>query len=93
MVRHEGQVMSAERDYRAEAERLAQLPKADQEAVVAMYQHLAGNPVATPACRLEAKAKALALKRLLGLRPSRIPGKASGKRKTGKTSAKPARKR
>ena len=51
--------------HRAEAERLKLLPRADQVAVVDMYRQLADNPLATPACRADAKAKAAALERLL----------------------------
>jgi len=79
--------------FQQEARRLAELPRADQEAVVAMYRGLAGNPLATPACRADAKAKALALERLLGLRPSSKPAKAHGKAKAGETSAKAGRRR
>jgi hypothetical protein len=82
-----------EQEYQSEAERLAQLPRADQAAVVAMYRQLAGNALATPACRAEAKAKAKALEKLLGLRPARKPAKARGRAKAGKASVKTSRKR
>jgi hypothetical protein len=82
-----------EQEYREEAERLAMLPPADQAAVVAMYRDLAGNPLATPACRAEAKVKAAALGRLLGLARARSPATPSGTPKTGKPSAKARRKR
>lgn len=61
-------------EYREEADRLAELPRGDQEAVVAMYRQLAGNPLATKACRADAQRKAEALANLLGLtgkRPAR----------------------
>jgi len=54
-----------EQEYREEAERLAQLPEADQTAVVKMYRDLAENPLATPACRKEAAQHAEALSRHL----------------------------
>ncbi len=85
--------LSREREYREEAERLALLPPADQEAVIDMYRHLAANPLATPSCRVDAKAKADALAKLLGLRPSRKPAKASGKDETVKRSTKARRTR
>jgi len=80
-------------DFRQEASRLAQLPKADQEAVVAVYRHLAGNSLATPACRLHAKAKAAALEKLLGLRAAGKPARARGQGKARKPSPRPKRKR
>ena len=52
-------------DYRAEAERLALLPPDDQAAVVELYADLAVNPLATPACRQQAREHAQALKRHL----------------------------
>jgi hypothetical protein len=85
--------MPKEQEYQSEAERLAQLPRADQAAVVTMYRHLAGNALATPACRAEAKVKAKVLEKLLGLRPARKPAKARGRAKAGETSAKRRRKR
>jgi len=69
-------------EYREEAERLAQLPEQDQAAVVAMYRHLAANPLATKSCRADAERKAAALERLLCL--SRKPAKASAASKAGK---------
>jgi hypothetical protein len=48
-------------EYREEAERLALIPPDDQQAVIAMYRQLADNPLATKACRQEAKAHAAAL--------------------------------
>jgi hypothetical protein len=33
-----------EQEYREEAERLAQLPLADQRAIIAMHREIAGNP-------------------------------------------------
>jgi hypothetical protein len=71
--------------FQQEAERLALLPRVDQEAVVAMYRQLADNTLATPACRAEAKAKAAALEMLL-LR-ARKPAKTRNSSKTGKPSA------
>jgi hypothetical protein len=82
-----------EQAYREEAERLAMLSPEDQTAVVAMYRQLAGNPLATPACRAEAKAKAAALGRLLGLARARKAATPSRKPKAGKPSAQARRKR
>lgn len=62
-----------------EDERLAQLPLADQEAVVAMYRRLADSPLATNACRVHAKAKAAALSNLPGLRARSGARKKDGK--------------
>jgi hypothetical protein len=59
-----------ETDRRAEAERLARLPRQDQAAAVAMYRRLARNPLATKACRADAKEHAAALAKLLGLKKS-----------------------
>jgi hypothetical protein len=56
-----------EQEYRAEAERLAMLPREDQAAVVAMYRRLSADPLATKACRAEAERKAEALAAILGL--------------------------
>ena len=80
-------------DYHAEAERLAPLPREDQAAVVAMYRNLAGNPLATPACRVHARAKAAALEKLLGLWAARKPAEARGNAKAGERSARRRRKR
>jgi hypothetical protein len=82
-----------EQEYREEADRLAKLPPEDQGAVVAMYRDLAGNRLATPACRAEAKAKAATLARLLGLTRARTAATPSGKPKTGNLSPKNRHKR
>lgn len=50
---------------KAQAERLAMLPREDQQAVIAMYRALAKNPLATPACRASAKSHAAAVHRHL----------------------------
>jgi hypothetical protein len=86
-------LMTSKQDYQDEAERLARLPPAEQAAVIGLYRHLADSPEATRACRIQSKAKADALEKLLGLRPAKRPAKASGMVKTGKPSAKPRRKR
>jgi hypothetical protein len=57
-------------EYRDEAERLAQLPAADQAAAVALYRRLAGSTLATKGCRTAAARKAAALEKLLGLAAS-----------------------
>jgi hypothetical protein len=80
-------------EYREEAERLAQLPRDDQAAVVGLYRSMAANPLATKACRAEAARKAEALAAILGLERNRKPTKAAGKGKTGEASAKTRRKR
>jgi hypothetical protein len=53
--------LEREGEYAAEAERLALLPVADQKAVVKMYSDLASSPLATAACRADAKQHAAAL--------------------------------
>jgi hypothetical protein len=50
--------VNSNQDYQDEAERLARLPPAAQAAVIALYRHLAASPEATPACRIQSKAKA-----------------------------------
>jgi hypothetical protein len=84
--------MTSKQDYRDEAKRLALLARSDQAAVIAMYRDLADNPLATPACRTESRAKAKALENLLGLPAPRKPGKASETVKKGKPPAKARRK-
>jgi hypothetical protein len=64
-----------EQEYRDEAARLALIPPEDQQAVVAMYRQLADNPLATKACRVEAKAHAAALGRHLRRISREEPGK------------------
>ena len=78
-----------EQEYHDEAKRLAQLPRDDQAAVVAMYWHLAGNSLATKACRAGAAQKAAALEKLLGLKSTKKPAKAPGQanRRKGSTKA------
>ncbi len=75
-----------EHEYLEEAERLGQLPRQDQEAVVEMYRHLAANPLATPACRAGAEQKAAALEKLLGL--TRKTAKATDRAQPSKVAAK-----
>jgi hypothetical protein len=84
---------STEQEFYNEAQRLGQLPRADQQAVISMYRRLADNPISTTACRVHAKAKAKALVTLLGVRPAKKPSKAHGKAKAGNLSAKQPRKR
>jgi hypothetical protein len=57
--------ITPEQQARDEAERLALLPAADQQAVVALYRGLASDPLATPACKRFNKARAAALEKHL----------------------------
>jgi hypothetical protein len=58
-------------EHGAEAERLRLLPRADQRAFVAMLRADARNPAVPIADRDFARRRALALERLLRLRPRR----------------------
>jgi len=63
------------RDYVAEAERLASLSVADQRAVIALHRSVAGNPKVPKQERRAGLARATALEGLLGLtakKPKRI---------------------
>jgi hypothetical protein len=84
---------SKEETYREEAERLAQLPRDDQAAVVAMYRRLSADPLATKACRAEAERKAEALAVLLGLEGHGKPAKATEGRNAEASSVKGRAKR
>jgi hypothetical protein len=64
-------MLPEQQELQADATRLALLPRADQEAVVAMYRNLAVNSLATPACRVQAKAKAAALAKCLRMQPQK----------------------
>lgn len=57
-------------EYSEEAERLAQLPRVDQLAVIATYRQVAESPRYTLACRKDAKLRSAALEKLLS-RPVR----------------------
>jgi hypothetical protein len=54
-----------EREYREEAARLAQLPKAEQRAIIAWHRDIAANPKVKKADRQLAADKAEALERFL----------------------------
>jgi hypothetical protein len=58
-----------EREYREEAERLRQLPRAEQRAVVELIGSPARDPKVSKANREEARRRARALARLLKLTP------------------------
>jgi len=60
---------SKEQEYRAEAERLALLPKADQREIIALHRSVAANPKVRKADREAARQRAAALEKYLGLRP------------------------
>jgi hypothetical protein len=57
--------LTSEQQARDEAQRVALLPVADQQAVVALYRGLAADPLATPACKRFNKARAAALQKHL----------------------------
>jgi hypothetical protein len=57
--------MTSEDEYRAEAERLALLPAADQREVIALHRSVAANPKLGPADRQAAADRAEALERHL----------------------------
>ena len=59
-----------EREYREEAERLRLLARRDQEDIVRMYRHKAGNRKLTAEERREAMERHEALARLLKVEPS-----------------------
>lgn len=63
--------MDAEREqeYRDEAERLKQLPRAEQRAIVELIGSPARDPKVSEANRLEARRRSRALARLLKLAP------------------------
>ena len=54
-----------EQEYHAEAERLAQLPKADQREIIALHRSVAGNPKVPKQDRQLARERADALERHL----------------------------
>lgn len=65
--------MTPEQDqqYREEAERLALLPRQTQADLIGTYRHVARNAKVPQAKRREARRKANALAKLLGLSPAR----------------------
>lgn len=64
-----------EQEYREEADRLAQLPKADQREIVALHWSVARDAKVSEANRKEARQRAKALGKLLGLKPQKKPKK------------------
>jgi hypothetical protein len=60
-----------EQQHRAEAERLAQLPRDVQRAILDLHQSVAADPKVSKGNRREARERAEALGRLLKLRPKR----------------------
>jgi hypothetical protein len=58
-----------EREYREEAERLKQLPRAEQRAIVELIGSPARDPEVSEENRKEARRRASALSRLLKLTP------------------------
>ncbi len=56
-------------EYRQEAERLAELPVADQRAILALHQAIAADKRVSKANREEARQRADSLEKLLGLKP------------------------
>jgi hypothetical protein len=64
-----------EQEYREEAERLALLPAADQRAIIALHWSVARDAKVSKANRTEARRRAQALEKLLGLKPEKKPKK------------------
>ena len=64
---------SQEREFREEAARLAQLPRADQRAIVALHRSVADNPKVPKQDRDAARDLANALEKLLCLTPKKKP--------------------
>ena len=62
-----------EQEYRDEARRLAQLPKAEQRAIVAWHRDIAADPKVKPADRKAAGDRAKVLQRLLKRGKKRKP--------------------
>ena len=62
---------SKEQEYREEAARLAQLPKADQREIIALHRSVAIDRGVSPANRQEARARVKALEKYLRLRPGK----------------------
>ena len=60
-----------EQEYRDEAERLKQLPRAEQRAIVELIGSPARDPKVSEANRLEARRRANALEKLLKLKPKK----------------------
>jgi hypothetical protein len=56
-------------DFREEAERLALVSKNEQRAILALHRSVAANKEISKADREEARQRANALEKLLGLRP------------------------
>lgn len=78
-----------EREYREEARRLAELPRADQREIIALHRSVADDGKVSKRDRELARERAEALARFLRLeKPSRKPGNA---RRAGKPSKRPAR--
>jgi hypothetical protein len=57
--------LSREQEYADEAERLAQLPRADQTEIIALHRAVANNPKVPKRERIEARDRAGALERHL----------------------------
>jgi hypothetical protein len=60
-----------EQEYREEAERLAELPSVDQKAIVALHWSVVRDKEVSEANRNEARQRAKALEKLLGLKPEK----------------------
>jgi hypothetical protein len=65
-----------EQEYREEAERLAQLPRAEQAAIIAWHWDIASDPRLAKRDRQEARTRAEVLERILRRQPSRKGKKA-----------------
>lgn len=62
-----------EQEYREEAERLKQLPRAEQRAIVELIGSPARDPKVSEANRLEARRRSRALAQLLKIVPRKKP--------------------
>ncbi len=69
----------ADDECREEAERLSQLPKAEQRTIVALHWSVAKDKDVSDANRKEARRRAVALERLLRLKPKKTSPKSSQK--------------
>ncbi len=63
--------LAKEQEHRAEAERLAQLPRADQREIIALHRSVASNPKVPKWERQAGLERAAALERLLRLAPKK----------------------
>lgn len=80
-----------EREYRDEARRLAELPRADQREIIALHRSIADNPKVPKRDRELSRERAEALARFLRLQ--KLPSRAARPGKTRKPAKRPPRRR